>query len=151
MRLREIREAVGMSRRSLAASAGVSMREIEGIEAGKRDPRVSTAKKLAEALGGIPLDELCAPAAGRPKAPGTSAAAALIEDAMGYKGWAYLKDLRALAEREHIAEHTLRRARAKLRVRGASVGRGADAVCVWYLEGTPDEAVHEALEGGRRL
>jgi transcriptional regulator with XRE-family HTH domain len=50
IRLREVREAKGMSLRTLAEKAGVNWSAIHRIEKGK-DPLVSTLEKLAKALG----------------------------------------------------------------------------------------------------
>ncbi len=58
IRLRELREARGLSYRKLAQLSGVSLSQIEKIESGfAKDPRVCTLCKLAKALG-IGLDDL---------------------------------------------------------------------------------------------
>src|SRR5215208_3050264 len=49
-RLRERRLQSGSSQRDLAEKSGVGQDTISGIEAGHRDPRPSTLRKLAEAL-----------------------------------------------------------------------------------------------------
>jgi transcriptional regulator with XRE-family HTH domain len=48
--LRVAREAKGMSRIGLAFRAGVSLKTVEQIEAGKAQPRVATQRVLAAAL-----------------------------------------------------------------------------------------------------
>jgi len=61
-RLRELRNAVGMSRMQLAVASGVSMSVIVQVEQGQRDDiKLSTADALARALG-VALDELLRPA-----------------------------------------------------------------------------------------
>lgn len=50
-RLRELREARGISMRALAAKSGLSANALSMIERGKTSPSVSTLYKLAEALG----------------------------------------------------------------------------------------------------
>ncbi len=57
MRLREIRMERGLSVPQLTELSGVSRRTIQDLEA-RGDGRISTAIKLADALG-ISLDELC--------------------------------------------------------------------------------------------
>ena len=57
MRLKEIRKERGISVPQLVEMSGVPRRTIQEIEA-RDDCRVSTALKLADALG-ITLDELC--------------------------------------------------------------------------------------------
>ena len=49
-RLRELRERKGLSLRRLGAKAGVHYVSLVRLEAGKFDPRLSTLRKLAEAL-----------------------------------------------------------------------------------------------------
>lgn len=57
MKLREIREERKLSRPALSKLSGIPVRTIEDLE--KRDDgRVSTVKKIAEALE-VSLDELC--------------------------------------------------------------------------------------------
>ena len=59
-RLKELRIKRGFSFRALAKQAGVSLATIQNLEAGTFDPRVSTLRKLAGALGvrlSITLDE----------------------------------------------------------------------------------------------
>lgn len=50
-RLRELREARGISMRSLATKSGLSANALSMIERGKTSPSVSTLYKLADALG----------------------------------------------------------------------------------------------------
>lgn len=57
MRLKEIRTEKGLSVPKLVELSGVPRRTIQDLEA-RRDGRVSTAIKLADALG-VTLDELC--------------------------------------------------------------------------------------------
>jgi predicted transcriptional regulator len=59
MRLKEIRAERKLSVPKLVEMSNVSRRTIQEIEA-RNDCRVSTAIKLAEALG-VTLDELCKP------------------------------------------------------------------------------------------
>ena len=49
--LRAIREGKGVSLRALKASSGVAVATLARIEAGGYDPRLSTLRKLAKALG----------------------------------------------------------------------------------------------------
>jgi transcriptional regulator with XRE-family HTH domain len=72
--LRRLRKAAGMTQQALAMKAGLSISAVIHIEAGRiPDPRVSTLRALAKALG-VPLDELAgedepeaAPPADEPK------------------------------------------------------------------------------------
>ena len=57
MRLKEIRKSKGLSVPDLVELSGVSRRTIQEVE-NRDDCRVSTAIKLADALG-VSLDELC--------------------------------------------------------------------------------------------
>ena len=57
MRLKEIRTAQGLSVPKLVEISGVPRRTIQDLEA-RGDGRISTAIKLADALG-VTLDELC--------------------------------------------------------------------------------------------
>ncbi len=61
-RLRELREARGISMRSLATRSGLSANALSMIERGKASPSVSTLYKLAEALG-VPITDFFAPQA----------------------------------------------------------------------------------------
>ncbi len=64
-RLRELREAAGVSQQELAFRAGLSIGVIARIEQGKKeDPKLSTVTALAEALG-VGVGDLV-PAAGKP-------------------------------------------------------------------------------------
>ncbi len=49
--LKCIREQQGLSLRTLAVMAGVHYTSLVRLEAGRYDPRVSTLRKIAEALG----------------------------------------------------------------------------------------------------
>ncbi|MFH1184172.1 MAG: helix-turn-helix domain-containing protein [Chloroflexota bacterium] len=51
VRLRELREAQGISMRALAQRSGLSANALSMIERGRASPSVSTLNKLAEALG----------------------------------------------------------------------------------------------------
>lgn len=62
MRLKQIRNAKGLSVRRLSEDSGVPVRTIEDIQK-RGDCKVSTAIKLARALG-VTLDELCQSEAG---------------------------------------------------------------------------------------
>jgi transcriptional regulator with XRE-family HTH domain len=57
MRLKEIRTEKGLSVPKLVEMSGVPRRTIQDLEA-RGDGRISTAIKLADALG-VTLDELC--------------------------------------------------------------------------------------------
>jgi transcriptional regulator with XRE-family HTH domain len=48
--LREARERLGLTQEQVAERSGVHATEVSRIEAGKRDPQVSTLKRLAAAL-----------------------------------------------------------------------------------------------------
>jgi len=50
-RLRELRQARGLSIRGLAKEAGVSTETVYSVEHGKRQPSVRTLGKIARALG----------------------------------------------------------------------------------------------------
>ncbi len=63
-RLRELREARGMSMRALAARSGLSANALSMIERGKTSPSVSTLYKLADALG-VPMTAFFGPQASR--------------------------------------------------------------------------------------
>ncbi|MCA9877558.1 MAG: helix-turn-helix transcriptional regulator [Thermomicrobiales bacterium] len=54
LRLREVRLRRALTLRELGALAGVSYDSIHGIETGKQQPRPSTVRKLADALGVSP-------------------------------------------------------------------------------------------------
>jgi transcriptional regulator with XRE-family HTH domain len=55
--LRAARERAGISQETLAQRADMHRNAVALIEAGKRDPRVSTVAKLAKALG-VATEEL---------------------------------------------------------------------------------------------
>ena len=57
MKLKQIRNAKGLSLRALSELSGVPQRTIEDLER-RDDGRASTLIKLADALG-VTLDELC--------------------------------------------------------------------------------------------
>lgn len=48
--LREARDRLGLTQEQVAERSGVHATEVSRIEAGKRDPQVSTVKRLAEAV-----------------------------------------------------------------------------------------------------
>ncbi len=56
-RLRELREMAGLSQERLSEISGVGRATVADLEAGKRPPRPSTARKLADALG-VDIPEL---------------------------------------------------------------------------------------------
>jgi len=49
--VRELREAHGLTQFDLAVKSGVSLSSVVNIEAGRQEPRVSLAEKIAGALG----------------------------------------------------------------------------------------------------
>jgi transcriptional regulator with XRE-family HTH domain len=49
--LREIREQQGVSQRALAQAAGITQAALFRLESGETDPRLSTLRALANALG----------------------------------------------------------------------------------------------------
>lgn len=49
-RLREARERLGLTQEEVARRSGVHVTEISRMEAGKRDPKISTLRRLANAL-----------------------------------------------------------------------------------------------------
>lgn len=55
--LRDRREAVGLSREGLAYKAGLSVKTIERIEAGKSEPRRATLTVIETALAAEPEKE----------------------------------------------------------------------------------------------
>jgi transcriptional regulator with XRE-family HTH domain len=68
-RVKQLRETAGLSQQALATRAGLSISAVFQIEQGsKNDPRVSTVKALADALG-VAVDDLLTE---RPSAPETS-------------------------------------------------------------------------------
>ncbi|HSS05442.1 MAG TPA: helix-turn-helix transcriptional regulator [Solirubrobacterales bacterium] len=48
--LREARERLGLTQEQVAGRSGVHATEVSRIEAGKRDPKVSTLERLAKAV-----------------------------------------------------------------------------------------------------
>lgn len=50
-RLKHLRESAGLTQVELAATAGLSMRAVQQLEAGERQPALATAAALAAALG----------------------------------------------------------------------------------------------------
>jgi transcriptional regulator with XRE-family HTH domain len=48
--LREARERLGLTQEDVALRSGVHATEVSRIEAGKRDPKVSTLERLAKAV-----------------------------------------------------------------------------------------------------
>jgi transcriptional regulator with XRE-family HTH domain len=48
--LREARERLGLTQEQVAQRSGAHATEVSRIEAGKRDPQVSTVRRLAKAL-----------------------------------------------------------------------------------------------------
>ena len=54
MKLRELRLRRALTLRELGALSGVAYDTIHGIETGKHQPRPSTVRKLADALGVAP-------------------------------------------------------------------------------------------------
>ncbi len=51
MKLRQLREAKGLSQRALAKKAGISREYVLRLEAARQDPTLGTLEKLAKALG----------------------------------------------------------------------------------------------------
>jgi transcriptional regulator with XRE-family HTH domain len=68
-RLRELRELAGLSQEGFSEASGVSRATIADLEAGKRPPRPSTARKLAESLGVDIRDLLEEPTSPKEQAP----------------------------------------------------------------------------------
>lgn len=54
LRLRELRRRRALTLRELGALSGVGYDTIHGLETGKHEPRPSTVRKLADALGVAP-------------------------------------------------------------------------------------------------
>jgi transcriptional regulator with XRE-family HTH domain len=55
VKLKQLRQEVGLSQTQLASASGVPVGTIRDYEQSKRDPLLSSAQKLAEALG-VSLD-----------------------------------------------------------------------------------------------
>lgn len=49
-RLREARERLGLTQEEVAQRSGVHATEVSRMEAGKRDPKISTLRRLAKAV-----------------------------------------------------------------------------------------------------
>ncbi len=49
-KLREARERLGLTQEEVAQRSGVHVTEVSRMEAGKRDPKISTLRKLAKAV-----------------------------------------------------------------------------------------------------
>ena len=64
-RLKELREASGLTQPALAERAGLSKDGIAHLEQGRREPSLATAVALAEALG-VRLEAFLTPPAARP-------------------------------------------------------------------------------------
>jgi transcriptional regulator with XRE-family HTH domain len=64
-KLKELRQACGLSQTGLASASGIPVGTIRDYEQGKRDPLLSNAQRLAKALR-VSLDEF-------PPVPGPSA------------------------------------------------------------------------------
>jgi len=56
--LRRARERLGITQEEAGHRSGVHPTEVSRIEAGKRDPRISTLERLAKAVGVPPSDLL---------------------------------------------------------------------------------------------
>ena len=57
MRLKRLRKTRGITQEVLARKAGVSLGYVARLEIGRHDPKLSTLKRLAKALG-VPVAEL---------------------------------------------------------------------------------------------
>jgi tetratricopeptide (TPR) repeat protein/transcriptional regulator with XRE-family HTH domain len=86
--VREHRLRRGLSQEELAGKAGIGVKTIGNIEAGRNIPRVSTVRLLADALGlaGAERDRFCAMAAAGPAEPGSAVPAQLPMDVYGFTG-----------------------------------------------------------------
>ncbi|HET9163904.1 MAG TPA: helix-turn-helix transcriptional regulator [Solirubrobacterales bacterium] len=49
-RLREARERLGLTQEEVAQRSGVHVTEVSRMESGKRDPKISTLRRLAKAV-----------------------------------------------------------------------------------------------------
>jgi transcriptional regulator with XRE-family HTH domain len=56
--LKRLRRRRGLTQQALAVKAGVSLGYITRLEIGRHDPRLSTLRKLAKALGVAPAELL---------------------------------------------------------------------------------------------
>ena len=63
-RIREIREANGLTQEELAAKTGISIKHLSVLERGLKEPRLSTFLAIVEALGTTPNELLSAPTQG---------------------------------------------------------------------------------------
>jgi transcriptional regulator with XRE-family HTH domain len=72
-RIRETRAAQGLSLEQLARLTGISAPALSLIETGKRDPRLTTLKRIAEALR-VPLAALIADGPGNVEPSASSSA-----------------------------------------------------------------------------
>ena len=70
-RIRETRTAQGLSLEQLARLTGISAPALSLIETGKRDPRLTTLKRIAEALR-VPITALIADGGSAPLRSSTS-------------------------------------------------------------------------------
>lgn len=59
-RVRELREAAGLTQEQLAQMVGMAQTRLPAIEQGQRDMHLSTMRRFARALG-VPLRELLPP------------------------------------------------------------------------------------------
>ncbi len=59
-RLKQLREKAGMTAYALGVKAGLRAHQVYALEDADADPKVSTARKLADALG-CSLDDLAPP------------------------------------------------------------------------------------------
>lgn len=66
--LKNARTKAGLTQSDLAEKSGVPIGTIRDYEQGKRDPMLSTARKLAVTLG-VSLDALSEPGSNKPAAP----------------------------------------------------------------------------------
>jgi transcriptional regulator with XRE-family HTH domain len=57
MRLRRLRQAKGLTQDALAKNARITRVYVNNLEAGKYDPTIGVAKRIAKALG-VPVTEL---------------------------------------------------------------------------------------------
>ena len=57
-KVRELRDAAGLSQADLAPLVGIAQTRLPAIEQGRRDVRISTIRKFARALGVSPQDLL---------------------------------------------------------------------------------------------
>ena len=60
-RIREIREAHGLTQEELAAKTGISIKHLSVLERGLKEPRLSTFLAIVKALGTTPNELLTSP------------------------------------------------------------------------------------------